>query len=75
MKDFFGQELNEGDEVASIEPGYRNMVIGKIVSFAPKSMLIEYIKDYSHRLDGGKKYPTITFRATSEQVIKKPRGI
>ncbi len=71
MNDFFGQLLAIGDEVACIEPGYRNMIIGKIVRFAPKSMFVEYVKDYSHRLDGGKKYPTIIFKATSEQVIKK----
>lgn len=72
MKDFFGQELQINDEVAFMEPGYRNMVIGTILSFAPKSMLLEYVKDYSHRLDGGNKYPKLKFRATSEQVIKKP---
>lgn len=71
MQDFFNQPLNIGDEVAVIEPDYRNLITGTIISFAPKSMLIEYIKDYSHRLDGGKKYPTVTFRATSNQVIKK----
>lgn len=72
MNDFFGQPLTIGDEVAFMEPNYRNMVIGKIVSIAPKSMLIEWTKDYSHRLDGGPKYFNKTFRATSEQVIKKP---
>lgn len=73
MKDFFNQPLNIGDEVAAIEPDYRNLITGTIISFAPKSMLIEYIKDYSHRLDGGPKYFSKTFRATSSQVIKKPK--
>lgn len=72
MKDFFGTDLNIGDEVAFMEPHYRNMVVGKIVSFAPKSMLIEWIKNHSHRLDGGPKHYVQTFRATSEQVIRKP---
>ena len=74
MKDFFGTELKEGDEVAFMEPHYRNMIIGKIVSFAPKSMLIEWVKDYGGvRRDGGPNLvPNKTFRATSEQVIKKP---
>ena len=72
MKDFFGAELKVGDEVAFMCPHYRHMVTGNIVSFAPQSMLIEWVKDYSHRLDGGPKYPNQTFRATSNQVIKKP---
>jgi hypothetical protein len=70
VKDFFGTELKEGDTVAFMEPDYRNMITGTIVSFAPKSMLIEWKKVWRHALDGTK--PMIkTFRATSEQVIKK----
>lgn len=73
MKDFFGQELAVGDEVAFMQPHYRNMVIGRIVSFAPQSMLIEWEKDYGGvRKDGGPNTVPKTFRATSLQVIKKP---
>jgi hypothetical protein len=63
MNDFFGQPLTIGDKVAFMEPGYRNMVIGTIVSFAPQSMLIEWKKAC---------IGLQTFRATSAQVIKKP---
>lgn len=71
MKDFFGTELNIGDEVAFMEPEYRNMTLGKIVSFAPKTMLIEWVKEWRHAVDGTK--PLIkTFRAYPDQVIKKP---
>lgn len=71
MNDFFGQPLAIGDIVAFMEPDYRNMIVGKIISFAPKSMLIEWVKVYGKAIDGSK--PIIkTFRATSEQVIKKP---
>lgn len=65
MNDFFGQPLAIGDTVAFMEPNYRNMVTGVIVSFAPKSMLIEWAGRY-------KMNKPWTFRATSEQVIKKP---
>ena len=74
MKDFFGSELKVGDQVAFMCPHYRYMIMGKILSFAPQSMLIEWTKDYGNtRLDGGPNLvPNRTFRATSEQVIKKP---
>lgn len=71
MNDFFGQPLKVGDEVAFMEPGYRNMIVGEIVSFAPKSMLIKWTKVWRWALDGTKP-KIMTFRATSEQVIKKP---
>lgn len=70
MKDFFDQELAVGDEVAFMEPGYRTMVIGKIISFAPKSMLIEWVEKF--RWAPGSKPRPSTFRATPDQVIKKP---
>lgn len=70
MKDFFGTELNLGDTVAFMEPGYRNMVTGIILSFAPKSMLIQWNKEY--RWSKVTPPHLETFRASSEQVIKKP---
>jgi hypothetical protein len=65
MNDFFGQPLAIGDEVAFMKPKYRNMVVGKIVSFAPQSMLIQWHNRFFNAPD--------TFRATSWQVIKKPK--
>ena len=64
MKDFFEQELAIGDAVAFMEPNYRNMIIGKVLSFTHQSMVIEWKKNYIDKLQ--------TFRATSAQVIKKP---
>jgi len=74
VKDFFGKELKVGDEVAFMCPHYRHMVAGTIVSFAPQSMLIEWVKDYGGaRRDGGPNLvPNQTFRTTPAQVIKKP---
>ncbi len=72
MQDFFNQPLNIGDEVAFMEPHYRNMTLGKIISFAPKSMLIEWVKEYRAAKDGSKPFIK-TFRAWPDQVIKKPQ--
>lgn len=71
--DFFNQPLKIGDKVAFMQPKYRNMVEGTIISFAPQSMLIEWTQDYGNiRLDGGKNLVKKTFRATYNQVVKKP---
>lgn len=43
MKDFFGNELRVGDEVAFCEPGYRNLIIGKIQHFTPQKVRVEYL--------------------------------
>lgn len=43
MKDFFGNELKAGDEVAFCEPGYRNLVIGKILNFTPEKVRVKYV--------------------------------
>jgi hypothetical protein len=68
MNDFFGQPLNIGDEVAFMTPRYRCMVIGKIVSFSPQTMLIEW----NNTVNYGPQGRIQTFRATPDQVIKKP---
>jgi hypothetical protein len=44
VTDFFGQNLEIGDEVAFEEPGYRNLVKGTIVSFTPKQMNVEWTR-------------------------------
>ena len=43
MRDFFGNELVVGDEVAFCEPGYRNLITGKIQHFTPQKVRVEYI--------------------------------
>jgi hypothetical protein len=42
MKDFIGRELAEGDFVAMMLPGYRSLVLGKIVKFTPKKVRVAY---------------------------------
>lgn len=36
--DFFGQRLALGDYVAFEQPSYRNLVLGRVVSFTPKQV-------------------------------------
>lgn len=40
MKDFFGTELNVGDDVAYMEIGYRSLQVGKIASFTKTGVQI-----------------------------------
>jgi hypothetical protein len=41
-QDFFGKELNVGDEVAFIAPGYRHLAKGIIQRFTDKMVIIDY---------------------------------
>ena len=47
MKDIFGHELNKGDVVAFINPDYRDLVWGIILSFTPQKVRIGYRHRYS----------------------------
>jgi len=42
MKDFFGNELEIGDEVAFNPPVYKGIVKGTIVKFTPKMVKVSY---------------------------------
>lgn len=42
MQDFFGNELAVGDRVAVTPKGYKNLMVGKVVGFAPKMVRVEY---------------------------------
>lgn len=64
--DFFGQEIQVGDDVAATEPHYHNIVLCKVIKFTPKGIKVEFID------------PIITSRSRSwfvhnTQVIKKPK--
>jgi hypothetical protein len=45
MKDFLKRDLEIGDSVIIMEPGYRNFVIGQIVLFTPKNVRIRYVRN------------------------------
>jgi len=51
MKDFVGQDLNEGDYVAFIRPLYRQLVLGKIIKLTPKKVRVEYKPHWSDKMD------------------------
>lgn len=60
MKDFLGNELKVGDEVACIQLGYKNLVRGTVVKLTPQAMRVNW---------GGKPWQEATLRY-SDQVIK-----
>lgn len=51
-KDFFGSELNVGDTVAFIAPGYRMLTKGTITRFTEKTVIIEYINNWNYGNSG-----------------------
>jgi hypothetical protein len=65
--DFLGNKINVGDEVIFTAPGYRALVIGKVITKAPKSCQIEYINDWNYPRDGGVKE---VVRQGYDQIIK-----
>jgi hypothetical protein len=58
-KDFLGNELNVGDEVAYFSPHYRTFMRGEIVKISPKVLYV-----------GTGRNRKGTFRQFHEQVIK-----
>lgn len=64
--DFFGAELEVGDEVAFIAPGYRHLAKGTITKFTEKMVFISYMNTWNHRPPG---YPC-DIKQTSDQLVK-----
>lgn len=46
MCDYLERELNIGDDVLLIEPGYRNYKVGTIKRFTKMYCIVEYKTDY-----------------------------
>ncbi len=65
-KDFFGQDLDIGDEVAFIMTKYRNFVWGKIVDLTRQKVRVEFMHKQNIRRAGD------TTMLYPEVVIKKP---
>ena len=61
MKDFLGQSLAVGDEVACIEVGYNNLRKAYVVKLTEKTIFVEYMK-------WKKVYGPV--KRTSDQVVK-----
>lgn len=53
MRDVFGQNLAVGDEVAFMEPQYRNLLIGIIIRITPQNVRVSYRK-------GGREHDFLT---------------
>lgn len=64
MKDYFGNQVNEGDTVAMIAPQYRHFAMGKVIKVTAKRAQIEFSNE---------KYRGNTERIyqSSEQIIKR----
>ena len=63
--DKLGKQLSIGDEVVFIAPGYRMLVVGRIVTFNKQMVTIEYVNNWNY-CDGN----TETLRQKPDQVIK-----
>ena len=46
MKDYLGNELEIGDHVVGVLPGYREFVKGVIYAFTPQKVRIEYFYNF-----------------------------
>lgn len=69
MKDFFGKELEVGDEVAFISTNYQSFMLGKITNISKVKVTIEY--NYGTPTDSYKRlYKTYRFPNT---LIKKEK--
>jgi len=66
-KDFFGNEITVGDEVAFYAPGYRMFTIGKIVAFTPKQVRVSYTNTWNY----GKPGREDTYLGYPDMYIKK----
>ena len=65
MKDFLGNELTVGDEVACLEKDYKNLMKAKIIKITEKTIFVEYTRN---------AYPGVVrteqVKRFSDQVIK-----
>lgn len=68
-KDFLDNKINIGDRVIFEAPGYRQFVLGKVITKAPKSCQIEYINDWNYE---GR---TEVVRQGYGQIIKYPSDL
>jgi hypothetical protein len=67
--DFLGNKIDIGDTVIFEAPKYRDFVVGKVVTKAPKSCQIEYINDWNYSSE--EEYKEVV-RQSYGQIIKYP---
>lgn len=72
MKDFLGKDLQVGDSVVLVIPGYRGYVVGVIEKFTKCYAFVSFPKPWSGACVGGgdpiKQNPSQLIRLTEEQV-------
>lgn len=51
-KDFFGNDIEVGDEVAIVETNYRNLVVAVVEEFTSQKVRVRPTSRYSWRNDG-----------------------
>lgn len=64
MKDFQGVELSIGDWVAFEQPRYRNLIRGRISSFTPKNINLQYF--YQGRIHDFRTLPDSVIKLTKQ---------
>lgn len=47
-KDFFGQPINVGDEVAFTAPSYRHLTLARVVKFAGQYLQLEFNNTWNY---------------------------
>jgi hypothetical protein len=52
MKDFLGRELELGDSVIVVAPGYRHFVLARVIHFTPKQVRVSFMNTWNHSGDG-----------------------
>ena len=47
MKDFLGRDLELGDSVIVIAPGYRHFVLARVIAFTPKQVRVSFMNTWN----------------------------
>ena len=48
MKDFLNRELEIGDSVITIAPGYRSFVLARVIKFTPKQVRVAFMNTWNY---------------------------
>lgn len=52
MKDFLGRDLEIGDSVIVIAPGYRHFVLARVIAFTPKQVRVSFMNTWNFGAEG-----------------------
>lgn len=47
MKDFLGRDLELGDSVIIMAPGYRHFVLARVIKFTPKQVRVSFLNNWN----------------------------